>query len=183
MGKKQKIIIGAIVVFILLFVLLSVFKNKETLSEKVGNYIESKGFAYNKENKTYSKLLSTNTLDQYYNDFSENSEYKELFFNLDLYQMNEVLYRNISNIKYSLNAIYDYTTSNTTYSYVVDYNDTSYMVKGSLNDTFTCDVSYYKNSSINKEDICALAKIDVMNFKISARDSLANYTLLKEIQK
>ena len=185
MNKKKVIIIIGILVAIVIILRVLTFK---TTTKRLENYLIDNGFV--KEDNMYSKKLTDDSLDEYYDYKSEeiDSFSETLYFDTNSFQLIKMSFDYSDNVELYFNPTYNYTNDNLTYNYEINMNSTSVMIEGSYNSSeniVTCDIVSSKNINLNfdKENICGKVEFDVREFYDDAGNVIKDKKLLDEMKK
>jgi len=175
MKKVLIITVVCLVIFVLAVILLNSLSG-ESNTKKIKDYITDQGYSTTDDSLFYQKIVSNNTLDDYYNDVDnkKDSTYDEYYFNKDSYSFIELkmIYKN--EISQVFNVTSDFTNNKVSYNYEISKNNSSIILDGdyvSGRET-SCNINSIKNlSTKNLSEYCTLAR-SYMNEFISEQEKL-----------
>ena len=165
---KKMILPIAIVIIVICFAVIYF-----TINSKEGVLLQQ-GYVSSEEDAFYKKIVTNNTLDDYYNDVKnkKNSKYEEYNFSKEANDFVEVkmLYKN--NVSTTLNISSNLKTNSIEYNYELEFNDSRLIVEGNSANNYRCDVVLNENvAEATKTTLCNNVINEINNFK-SIRDEL-----------
>ena len=181
--KKVFIIIGiSLIIFVVAVVLLN-RASGDSNTKKINDYVSSQGFKTTKDSLFYQKIKTNNTLDDYYNDVSNNksSEYDEYYFSKDSYSFIELRMIYKDEINQLFNVTSDFTTNRINYNYEISKDSSSIILDGTYIDgKISCNINKVNNlSTKNVDSYCKLAE-SYMNDFINEQNTLLSNNEFRE---
>lgn len=188
LSTRSKILIIVLIVFIILVLLR--FIMREDKSDKIGNYLISKGFVKEEDSTLYHKQVSNITRDEYDNKINnkENSSYEMLYFNTYNYHFIKDKMTYEDDISKSFNPTYNYQDNTLTYIYRINLYNTNIIIEGSYDidtEEFTCNPTFASEIDIDnaENDICNSIKYEVIDFSYEALTLITSSDLLNDMKK
>lgn len=181
--KKVLIIIGiSLLVFVGVVILLNRVSGTSN-TKKINDYVNSQGYKTTEDSLFYQKIVTNNTLDDYYDDVSnnKNSEYNEYYFSKDSYSFIELRMIYKDEINQLFNVTSDFRNNKITYNYEISKNKASIILEGSyLDGSLSCNTSKVNNiTTTNIDSYCELAK-KYMNEFINEQNKLLSNDEFRE---
>ena len=174
MKRKKKnnnnvnLILYGIIILTVVTAILAIYYylNQDELKPEMKNngyVLETSGKNY------YKKIVTNNTLDDYYNDISNNkdSEYKEYYFTIDAKDFIELKLSQKKGIGKSITITSDLKRNQTTYTYEITQKDKLLILEGSSDNSYACKVvakEDYNMDSVTK--YCKEVQDEIREFKI-----------------
>lgn len=181
-GKRWIIptVIAITVFLIVVLIFMSSGSNQlETELQKSGYTTE------NEEEAFYKKIVTNNTLDDYYNDLANktNSEYEEYYFAKESYDFIELKmsYQNEENKV--LNISTNLKNVETNYNFEVSNNKKYLLLEGNNTDEYSCHI--IRNDDMTSAEInnyCEEIKIEIQQFENRKNELLQNKKVKEIIQ-
>ena len=175
MKKVLIITVVCLTLFVIVVFLLNSLSG-ESNSKKIKDYITDQGYSTSDDSLFYQKIVSNNTLDDYYKDVEnkKESKYDEFYFNKDSYSFIELkmIYKN--DITQVFNVTSDFTNNKVEYNFEISKNSASIILDGSYlaGRETSCNINSIKNlSTKNLADYCTLAR-NYMNEFITEQEKL-----------
>ena len=138
-----------IVIGILAVVIVALLINKNTTSkDEVGARLEDYGYTIGEKDEAfYNKITTNNTLDDYYNDMSNNKNtlYQEFYVSKSSYDFIELKMSYEDKITKTLNITSDLKTKAIEYNFELSYNDIYLILEGTSDTSFKYHTRCYKN--------------------------------------
>jgi len=181
--NKKTIIIVGIILILLIIVIIQLVTNNDTTTDEMGNRLENYGYTIGEdEDAFYQKITTNNTLDDYYNDISNNKEtnYQEYYVSKTSYDFIELKMSYSDKITKILNVTSDLTTKEIEYNFELSYNEIYLLLEGTLDDSFTCTAVTERN--VNDEVIstyCNTIKSDLIDFTTERNKILSDTKIQK----
>lgn len=184
-GKEKKLFI-----FLAILVAIVIGINMYTNSSKVKirNYILSRGFVLEDDGTSYYKKISNNSISDYERDRDNNikSNYDYLYFNQYNNRLSEVIYEYDDKYESSLDINYSFSTNKSDYIYRINYEETSFIIKGSydeVTDELTCKKEVSYNIKLDdKDDFCENVTLYMRSF-YKLKDEIFGESIKKYLQK
>lgn len=178
------------IVFIVVAIIAGIIISIKTPTEEyVVRYVEDLGYKFDKTGAIYQKIVTNNSLDEYYRDVNanRNSEYLEYYFSVNAYTFIELrmIYKDgVSNV---FNVISDLRNDTITYTYEITKDTSSAILEGEYdedknnpNEAFTCrTVSLKKLSDVGVPTYCNNAAT-LLDIFLDERERLLNNEKFKE---
>ena len=168
-----------IVIGILAVVIVALLINKNTTSkDEVGARLEDYGYTIGEKDEAfYNKITTNNTLDDYYNDMSnnKNSSYQEFYVSKSSYDFIELKMSYEDKIIKTLNITSDLKTKAIEYNFELSYNDIYLILEGTSNTSFTCNTITEKNITPDViKTYCNTIKQELISFTSERNKILAD---------
>ena len=168
-----------IVIGILAVVIVALLINKNTTSkDEVGARLENYGYTIGEKDEAfYNKITTNNTLDDYYNDMSnnKNSSYQEFYVSKSSYDFIELKMSYEDKIIKTLNITSDLKTKAIEYNFELSYNDIYLILEGTSNTSFTCNTIKEKNTTPDViKTYCNTIKQELISFTSERNKILAD---------
>ena len=141
---KSYIAIGVLLLFAVVVLLVYYGSTAMDRSMKQEGYD-----AGEKEDPFYKKITTGNTLDDFYNDLSENknSAYEEYYMQKDSYNFYEQKLAYQNGVTSSLNISSDLRDLYTVFSYELSYEEAYILLEGNSEADYECEVVMNKNAT------------------------------------
>ena len=168
-----------IVIGILAVVIVALLINKNTTSkDEVGARLEDYGYTIGEKDEAfYNKITTNNTLDDYYNDMSnnKNSSYQEFYVSKSSYDFIELKMSYEDKIIKTLNITSDLKTTAIEYNFELSYNDIYLILEGTSNTSFTCNTITERNTTPDViKTYCNTIKQELISFTSERNKILAD---------
>ena len=164
-----------IVVFLIVFVIgvYYFYNNDERLLEKE---LKDEGYQTEKDNSFFNKIVSNNTLDDYYKDISlgKNSYYEEYYVSKESNDFIELKMTFQDNISTTINIISDFKTNVIKYNLEVSYDKSHIIIEGNSDNQYQCNVIVEKNVKKETIDYYCNSMVTEINSFINKRTELLN---------
>ena len=187
MKKVLIITVVCLTLFVIVVFLLNSLSG-ESNSKKIKDYITDQGYSTSDDSLFYQKIVSNNTLDDYYKDVKnkKESKYDEFYFNKDSYSFIELkmIYKN--DITQVFNVTSDFTNNKVEYNFEISKNSASIILDGSYlaGRETSCNINSIKNlSTKNLADYCTLARNYMNEFITEQEKLLSNKEFKKAISQ
>ena len=168
-----------IVIGILAVVIVALLINKNTTSkDEVGARLEDYGYTIGEKDEAfYNKITTNNTLDDYYNDMSNNKNtlYQEFYVSKSSYDFIELKMSYEDKITKTLNITSDLKTKAIEYNFELSYNDIYLILEGTSDTSFTCNKKKKKNTTPDViKTYCNTIKQELISFTSERNKILAD---------
>lgn len=187
MKKVLIITVVCLTLFVIVVFLLNSLSG-ESNSKKIKDYITDQGYSTSDDSLFYQKIVSNNTLDDYYKDVEnkKESKYDEFYFNKDSYSFLELkmIYKNDITQVFNVNS--DFTNNKVEYNFEISKNSASIILDGSYlaGRETSCNINSIKNlSTKNLADYCTLARNYMNEFITEQEKLLSNKEFKKAISQ
>lgn len=188
MAKRKKkntklyIFISILTLSIIIVLVLILYNSNKDLED----VLNKEGYTTEDESAFYKKVITNNTLDDYYNDIanSRDSEYEEYYFSKESNDFIELKMSFQNKVTTSLNITSDLKDLNTSYNYELTYKDAHLLLEGNDNTDFTCNVVL--NEKVNSDTIntyCNMIKQEIKTFTDRRTNLLKNKKIQEIVQK
>lgn len=184
-NKKQQnntILVVLISIFIiLLLLLLVVFISEE---DEVYNELENEGYYTETDDAFYKKVLTNNTLDEFYNDMNSgrNTKYQEVYVSKTSYDYIELLMIYNEGVTTTLTISSSLKSNELNYNFELSYNKQYLLLEGTEDNNYDCEVTVNRN--VKKETqvkYCNLIKEQINDFLASKVQLQNNQNLMTKI--
>ena len=181
--KKVLIITGiSLLTFVIVVILLNSMSG-ESNKKKINDYVTEQGYKTSDDSLFYQRIVSNNTLDDFYNDVDnkKDSKYDEYYFSKDSYSFIELKMVYRDGINQVFNVTSDFTTNKITYNFEISKDNQSIMLDGSyVADRVSCNLNNVRNMSTkNLKEYCSLAE-NYMNDFLKEQDRLLSNNEFKQ---
>ena len=153
--KKNKdsnlLIILGIIVFATIVAIIITLTGPSTKTEQ--GILQEEGYTTTDEDAFYKKIVTHNTLDDYYNDIAnnKNTEYEEYYFSKEAYDFIELKMSYYDSASRVLSINSDLRTNRVEYNYEISYNSMHLILEGNSDSNYDCNIVIKKNTAA--EDI------------------------------
>lgn len=175
--KTILIIIGILAVLTIILFLIPKSNNAE-------EELVEEGYETSEEDAFYKKIVSGNTLDDFYSDIANNrsSYYEEYDFSKESKDYIELKMTYNDGLNTTLNISSDLTTKEIEYNYEVTKGKSRILLEGNSTNNYNCDVILEKNVKSETVDSYCEQVITEVNAYIIKRDEfLKNKTIQKYV--
>lgn len=185
---KKVLIITAVslIVFVLVVVLLNSMSG-ESNAKKIKDYVKEQGYSDSNDSLFYQKIVSNNTLDDYYKDVDNHTDsvYQEYYFSKDSYSFIELKMVFKNEVNQVFNVTSDFTNNKISYNFEISRDNASIILDGDyVAGNVSCNINSVKNLSTNKvNDYCTIAKNYMNEFIDEQNNLLSNDEFSKAISQ
>ena len=194
MKKKKKltnsklfyILIGVVVLIIVVVLIVLGNIANEDYSDFQEQLKEDGYNATNNYDAFFKKIVSNNTLDDYYKDIANktNSLYEEYSLSKESYDYIELKMEYQNDIITVLNIISNLKSSEINFNFELTYNDSHIILDGNSSSDYECNVVLQKESSNDTVlTYCHMIRDEINTFKESKEELLKNKAIKKIIDK
>ena len=177
----MKIIIAVLIVVFIVIISAVVISNNDNNNQKyLVNYINDLGYKFDEDGSIYKRIVSNNSLDEYYRDIKSNkdSHYLEYYFSMDSYMFIQLYMAHSNGVNNVFNAMSDLNSNEITFTYEITKKDASLILEGtySIDNSipYSCDaVSLKKASNDAVAGYCDNALLLVQEF-VNEKKNLLN---------
>lgn len=163
-GKSKKknnnlLFLTGFIVIIILIVLLVMIKKDNSLESE----LKKEGYSTeNKDDAFYKKITTGNTLEEYYNDISneKDSEYEEYYLSKESNDFIELKMSYKNKVNTTLNITMDLKTEKINFNYELTYENAHIILEGNSDENYDCKVIVSQNT---KEDSLRNQCDNIMN--------------------
>ena len=181
-NKNTIFIITGIILIIVMAIGLLYFTSRE---QQIKRELLKQGYSTEKEEAFYNKVVTNNTLEEYYNDVSshKDSNYEEYYVSKESNSFIELKLSYQNKINTTLNISTELKTNKTNYHYEVSYQNSYLLLEGNSDTNYNCDVVDKKN--INQKTVdyyCELVIVELNNFLQKKNELLQNNKVYKNLK-
>lgn len=186
MNKKKKkdsnilIIIGIIVFATIVSILATLLNPADKTEETI---LQQEGYNTTEEDAFYKKIVTNNTLDDYYNDLTNkrDSAYEEYYFAKESYEFIELKMSYNNTVNKVLNITSNLRNNKVEYTYEISYKSTQLLIEGNSDDNYDCNIIVQKNISDDDiTNVCSEVPDEISTF-LERRDKLLSNKKIKEL--
>ncbi len=183
--KKKKNNLTTISIVILITILITIIFLSNS-NKGIDEVFDKEGYITEEESAFYKKVVTNNTLDDYYNDLANkrNSQYEEYYFSKDSNDFIELKMSYQKNVTTTLNITSDLKTLDINYNYELSYKDAHLMLEGTDSNDYTCNVIL--KEQVSDETIntyCDMIKDEIETFKTRRSDLMKNKRIQEIVKK
>ena len=173
-------ILVSIFIILLLLILIVAISTKD----EVYNELENEGYYTETEDAFYKKVLTNNTLNEFYNDMNSgrNTKYQEVYVSKDSYEYIVLLMIYNDGITTTLTISSSLKTNELNYNFELSYNKQYLILEGTEENNYDCEVTVNRNVKKDTEKkYCNLIKEQINDFLGSKTQLLNNQNLMNKI--
>lgn len=181
--KKNNLIIP-ILISIFIFLIIMIVVAALITKDEVYDELDDEGYYTETDDAFYKKILTNNTLDEFYNDMrsERNSIYQEVYVSKTSYDYIELkmIYNEGMTTTLTINS--GLNSNELNYNFELSYNKMYLLLEGNEQDNFKCNVAV--NNNVKKEyekKYCSLIKEEIEEFLASKKELLNNQNLMNKI--
>ena len=175
-----------VIILLLVLILCMVAYYFLFLTDELGRNLRFKGFKTESvSDNFYKKIVTNNTLDDFYNDVAEkkDSTYIEYNFTKSSYDFIELKMNYSDNSLSTLNISSDIRNNTIDFNYEISNDSSRLMLDGNMNETFQCNVIMQENvSNSTKNSHCEYIEKEIENF-ITEKNIYLQDKTISEITK
>lgn len=174
------IILIAVFVGMLLLLLVATTVTKD----EVYNELENEGYYTETDDAFYKKVLTNNTLDEFYNDMNSgrNTKYQEVYVSKTSYDYIELLMIYNEGVTTTLTISSSLKSNELNYNFELSYNKQYLLLEGTEENNYDCEVTVNRNVKKDTEKkYCNLIKEQINDFLGSKTQLLNNQNLMNKI--
>ena len=179
-NNQKQLVIGLIAVATIFIIALLIFSTKPSEVEKELN---KEGYTTTQEDAFYKKIVTNNTLDEFYQDVASNkdSAYEEYYFAKESLNFIELKILNQSSVLSTLNITADVRTDKIVYNYELSNNNSHLLLEGNSDENYDCKIIVNKNvdDSVTQE-CCNLIMQEISTF-LTRKDELLQNEKVQEL--
>lgn len=183
-NKKQEnntLLIVLVSIFAVMLLLLLVVA---TTKDEVYNELENEGYYTETDDAFYKKILTNNTLDEFYNDMNSgrNTKYQEVYVSKTSYDYIELLMIYNDGVTTTLTISSSLKSNELNYNFELSYNKQYLLLEGNEENNYDCEVTVNRNVKKETEKkYCNLIKEQINDFLSSKTQLLNNQNLMNKI--
>ena len=184
-NKKQEsntimiILISSFVFLVVVVLIAAIVKKDEVYKE-----LQDEGYYTETEDAFYKKILTNNTLNEFYNDMNSgrNSAYKEIYVSKNSYDYIELKMIYNEGMTTTLTISSNLKSDEVNYNYEMSYNNAYLLIEGTEKNNYACNVNVNKNVKKDTENkYCSLIKNEIQEYLNSKVELLNNQNLIDKI--
>lgn len=177
--KNNKLLIITIILVIITLTLYLISKNDKEIDKE---FIKE-GYESDIEDPFYKKIVTNNTLDDYYNDVSQgkDSSYEEYYFSKESNDFIELKLENKQNVNTILNISSDLRTKKVQYNYELSYNKSYLMIEGNSEENYDCNI--IKNKNVKEETLKTICEniMSEISIFLERRSTILNNKKIRDL--
>jgi hypothetical protein len=155
-----------------------------TTKDEVYNELENEGYYTETDDAFYKKILTNNTLDEFYNDMNSgrNTKYQEVYVSKTSYDYIELLMIYNDGVTTTLTISSSLKSNEVNYNFELSYNKQYLLLEGTQENNYDCEVTVNRNVKKETEKkYCNLIKEQINDFLSSKTQLLNNPNLMSKI--
>lgn len=184
-NKKQEpntllVVLIAIFIVLLLLIIIALITTKDEVYEE----LQIEGYYTETDDTFYKKILTNNTLEQFYNDMNSerNTKYQELYVSKISYEYIELLMIYNEGVTTTLTISSNLKSNELNYNFELSYNKQHLLLEGTEENNYNCNVTVNKNIKKETEKkYCNLIKEQINYYLNSKKQLLNNQNLMNKI--
>lgn len=180
--KQKKWLIIIAIAFIIMLIIAIIFLTSNT--KDVSTELEKMGYTTNNEEEAfYKKIVTNNTLNDYYNDLANqvNSQYEEYYFAKESYDYIELKMSYQNGTTKTLTITSNLKNLETKYNYEISKDKSYVLLESNKDSNFECNPITTRNITDEEvERFCQEARNETSSFLIK-RDEVLNNKQIKAI--
>jgi len=179
--NKKQIIVITVLIALVLVIILGTYLSKD--NDEMTKALKKEGYTTESESAFYKKIVTNNTMDDYYKDISnnKNSKYEEYYFSKQSNDLIEVKLSYQDGVTTNLNITSDLKTEEIEFNYELSYKDAYLILEGNNTDNYVCKPVVKENVGDETINIyCEMIQKEISIF-INRRGELLNNEKIKEI--
>ena len=182
--NKNKFIIILTISIVVVLIIIGVHYY---YNDQLGRELSNKGYKTdNTDNLYFNKIVTNNTLDNFYADVANNIEsaYEEYYFTKESYDFIELKMNYKNGVLYTLNITSDLKRNITTYNYEVSNDEARLILEGNNTEEYACRIVKKENiSNDTLENHCKYIKNEVNTFLTLKEEFINNNKIMEIINK
>jgi len=173
--NKNTVLIIVAVFLVVLFLFFVVLELTQPSGEE--KIMQQEGYETTEEDAFYKKIVTNNTLDDYYDDVANNidSAYEEYYLAKESYNFIELKMTYQNEVSKTINITSDIRTNIVTFNYELSYKTIHLLLEGSSVSDYACNVVVKK--SVNDEELqnaCDEVQEEINTFLSRQNELLSN---------
>ena len=173
------VLVSIFVVMLLLLLAASV-----ATEDEVYNELENEGYYTETDDAFYKKILTNNTLDEFYNDMNSgrNATYKEVYVSKTSYDYIELEMIYTDGMTTTLTISSNLKSNELNYNYEMSYNNAYLLIDGTDKNNYACNVNVNRNVKKETENkYCSLIKNKIQEYLNNKVELINNQNLIDKI--
>lgn len=182
--KQEKNIMLTILVSIFIILLLLILIVAVSTKDEVYNELENEGYYTETDDAFYKKVLTNNTLNEFYNDMNSgrNTKYQEVYVSKDSYEYIELLMIYNDGVTTTLTISSSLKSNELNYNFELSYNKQYLILEGTEENNYACNVAVNRNIKKDTETkYCNIIKNQINDFLASKVQLQNNQNLMSKI--
>ena len=171
-----------LIIIVIILIIFGIYLSNN--GNELNKTMKHEGFTTkNEDDAFYNKIVTNNTLDDYYNDMKnqKNSEYEQYYFTKESYDFIEVKLSYNNQVSTSLNITSDLKTLYTNYNYELSYKDVHLIIEGNSAEEYACRKIIQENIEKDQIDLyCDKVHSEIQTF-LKRREELLQNENIKEL--
>ena len=177
-NNNKQLLIGIIALVTILIIALLIYA--ATSKTGVEKELNQEGYTTTTDNAFYNKVVTNNTLDDFYSDMSQNkdSAYEEYYFAKESLNFIELKMQYQDNVNSTLNITSDLRTEKVEFNYELSSKSSHLIIEGNSDENYDCKIVVNKNvkDSLLTES-CELVMQEITIFLQRRSDLLQNESI------
>ena len=165
--KQENNIMLTILVSIFIILLLLILIVAVSTKDEVYNELENEGYYTETDDAFYKKVLTNNTLNEFYNDMNSgrNAKYQEVYVSKDSYEYIELLMIYNDGVTTTLTISSSLKSNELNYNFELSYNKQYLILEGTEENNYACNVAVNRNIKKDTETkYCNIIKNQINDF-------------------
>ena len=182
--KQENNTIMTILISIFVFLVVVVLVAAVTKKDEVYQELEDEGYYTETEDAFYKKILTNNTLNEFYNDMNSgrNSTYKEVYVSKTSYDYIELEMIYTDGMTTTLTISSNLKSNELNYNYEMSYNNAYLLIDGTDKNNYACNVNVNRNVKKETENkYCSLIKNKIQEYLNNKVELINNQNLIDKI--
>jgi hypothetical protein len=181
---KKLLYIGIFVIIFIILIILGIYLSKD--NDELKSELKKDGYTTEESDAFYKKIVTNNTLDDFYDDLSNNKEtsYEEYYFSKDSYDFIELKMSYKDGITTTLNITSALRTLEVNFNYELSYNSTHLIIEGDSTDEYTCKTVVQEGiSDATVSTYCDAINSEITTFLNRRTELLSNQKIQELVNK
>ena len=142
------IIIPTILIIIGMTIFILVYSTREN---KLKRGLQNEGYTTTQEEAFYNKIVTNNTLDDYYNDIGQGKDtsFEQYYVSKESNNFIELKIYYKNKINTTLNITSELTTNKTNYNFELEYQDSHIIIDGNSDQNYKCNIVLKEKANDN----------------------------------
>ena len=182
--KQENNIIMTILISVFVFLVVVVLVAAVTKKDEVYQELEDEGYYTETEDAFYKKILTNNTLNEFYNDMNSgrNVVYQEVYVSKTSYDYIELKMEYKDGMTTTLTISSNLKSNEVNYNYEMSYEKAYLLIDGTEKNNYACNVNVNRNVKKETEKkYCSLIKNEIKEYLNSKVELLNNQNLIEKI--
>lgn len=182
--KQEKNVMLTVLISILIILLLMILAAAISTKDEVYTELENEGYYTETDDAFYKKILTNNTLNEFYNDMNSgrNTKYQEVYVSKNSYEYIELLMIYNEGRTTTLTISSSLKSDELNYNFELSYNKMYLLLEGTEENNYNCEVAVNRNVKKETElKYCNLIKEQITDFLASKVQLQNNQSLMSKI--